>query len=111
MKNIGLLSKIVISRVGRGGVNRQNRHTHALMVWGGWGGVGWGGGREEEEGNGICAATNSGTFHKLKYEKSVDFSGTGTRSGSSQHVSMQDVNCKASKVFGMEWNLKEVKKS
>ena len=44
-------------------------------------------------------STNSGTFHKPKYEKSVDFSGTATRSGSSQHVSMRDVNYKVSKVF------------
>ena len=30
---------------------------------------------------------------------SVDFSGTATRSGSSPHVSMRDVNCKVSKAF------------
>ena len=48
---------------------------------------------------GICAPTNSGTFHKPKYEKSVDFSGTANRSGSSQHVSIRDVKCKVSKVF------------
>ena len=47
----------------------------------------------------IVLSTNSGTFHKPKYGKSVDFSGTATRSGSSQHVSMRDVNCKVSKVF------------
>ena len=49
--------------------------------------------------NGNCATTNSGTFHKRKYEKSVDFSGTTTRSGSSQHVSMRGVSCKVSKVL------------
>ena len=43
--------------------------------------------------------TNSGTFHNPKKEKSVDFSGTATRSGSSQHVSMRDASCKVSKVF------------
>ena len=49
--------------------------------------------------HGNCAPTNTNTFNKSKYEKSVDFSGTATRSGSSQHVSMRDVNCKVSKVF------------
>ena len=47
----------------------------------------------------IVPATNSGTFHKPKYEKSVDFSGTVTGSRSSQHGSIRDVNCKVSKVF------------
>ena len=49
--------------------------------------------------NGNCVPTNFGTFHKSKYEKSVDFSGTATRSGSSQHVSMRDANYTVSKVF------------
>ena len=53
----------------------------------------------EKQRNGNCAPTISGTFHKPKYEKSVDLSGTATRSGSSQHVSMRDVNCKVSKVY------------
>ena len=42
----------------------------------------------------IVLSTNSGTFHRPKNDNSVDFSGTATRSGSSQHVSMRDVNCK-----------------
>ena len=33
--------------------------------------------------NGNCAPTNSGTIHKPKYEKSVDFSETATRSSTS----------------------------
>ena len=55
-------------------------------------------GGRDEGGNGICAPTNSGTF-QTKICESVDFSGTATKSGSSQHVSMRDVNCKVSKVF------------
>ena len=57
-------------------------------------GEGWGGGGME-----IVPPTNSGTFHKPKYEMSVDFSRTATKSRSSQHVSMRDANCKVSKVF------------
>ena len=68
-----------------------------LSGWeGSWGRGGRGEGVEE---NGNCAPTTSGTFHKPKYEKGVDFSGTVTRSGSSQHVSMRDVNCNVSEVF------------
>ena len=55
--------------------------------------------KEGEEGDTTCAPTNSGTFHKPKYEMSVDFSGTAAWSGSRQHVSMRDVDCKVSKVF------------
>ena len=63
------------------------------------GGEGVEGGGEGEGRNGNFSPTNSSTFHKPKYEKSVDFSGTATKSGSSQHVSMRDVNCMVSKVF------------
>ena len=57
--------------------------------------------------NGNCAPTDSGTFHEPKYEKSVDISGITTRSGSSQHVSMRDVNCKESpSVFEMMHGLR-----
>ena len=53
----------------------------------------------EDRLNGICASPVETLFHKPKFEKSVDISGTATRSGSSQHDSMRDVNCKVSKVF------------
>ena len=39
-------------------------------------------------------------FPQTKYEKSVDFSGTKTRSGFFKHIIMRDVNCKKSKVIG-----------
>ena len=68
-----------------------------LLTEGGWVWVGGGGGGTGANGN--CATTNSGTFHKPKYEKSVDFSGTAPRSRSSQHVSMRYVNCTVSNVF------------
>ena len=37
--------------------------------------------------------------NQVKYENSVDFSGITTKSRSSQHVSMRDVNCKVPTVF------------